>query len=256
MLDLNAPVHKYVPEASSVFDKVTVQQCLDMTSGLKYDDNTPAYRAAAGWSPLEDSMPAKNLWDFLSTVGGPNVAPGSEWNYSSVNTDLIGWVLERASGKKLADLISELIWKPMGAQSDAFITVDAEGHPRAAGGFCASVLDVARFGQLIVDGGSDIVPLAWLDTMLRDSDQEIFARGTWAPAFKDHFKSMAYKSCWLIDEASETYCALGVYGQQLMVDRKNGIVLAKTASQPDPVDFSKVVVTVGAFKEFQRILLA
>ena len=87
----------------------------------------------------------------MTDAAGPH---GGPFNYVSPNTDLLGWAIERAMGRRYADLMSELIWKPMGARRSAYITVDRLGAPRCAGGVCATVRDLARVGQLIVEDGA------------------------------------------------------------------------------------------------------
>ncbi|KAK4545683.1 hypothetical protein LTR36_002637 [Oleoguttula mirabilis] len=253
--DVNKPIKHYVPEASSVFDSVTVQQCLDMNSGIKYNDGNHEYRAAAGWNPLRGDEAHKTLHDFLSHVEAATDGPGAGFNYASLNTDLLGWALERATGKKLAELISELLWQPMGAESDALVAVDSEGSARAAGGFCATVRDIARIGQLVADGGRDIVPSSWIEDMMHHGDKDAFANGAWAPGFVGDLDSVAYRDCWLADSDTNVLCGLGIHGQMLVVDRTNNIVLAKTSSQATAVDFGSVKMVVRAFKEFQRILV-
>lgn len=254
-IDVNEKIKTYVPEASSIFDNVTVQQCLDMNSGIKYEDGNHYYRAAAGWNLLRGDESAKNLHDFLAQVEAPTDGPGGGFNYSSVNTDLLGWAVERAAGKKLAVLISELLWGPMGAEADALMAVDSDGNARAAGGLCATVRDIARIGQLLADGGHNIVPSSWLDDMMHGGDKEAFANGSWKRGFEGDFHSLAYRDCWLADRDTKVLCGLGIHGQMLMVDRTNNIVLAKTSSQANAVDFGSIKMVVHAFKEFQRILL-
>ncbi|TKA55884.1 hypothetical protein B0A55_13683 [Friedmanniomyces simplex] len=117
-LDLKAQVKKYVPSASHLYDNVTVQEVLDMRTGVKADDNTHEYRAAAGWNPLRGDEEAKTLHAFIEKLEA-EVDEERGFIYSSVNTDLLGWIVEAATGKKLAELIGELLWKPMGAESEA-----------------------------------------------------------------------------------------------------------------------------------------
>jgi CubicO group peptidase (beta-lactamase class C family) len=116
-------VSKYIPEVSDSFYKdVTIRQAIDMRSGAKYLDATPAYRVAAGWNPQGDEEHA-DLHSFIANFE-PERAEDDRFEYVSVNTDMIGWVVERAGGKKIAELMSELLWQPMGAESDALMAVD------------------------------------------------------------------------------------------------------------------------------------
>ncbi|KYG40828.1 hypothetical protein M433DRAFT_8443 [Acidomyces richmondensis BFW] len=253
-IDVNAPIKDYVPEASAVYDKITVQNCLDMTTGLVYDDNNHEYRAASGWTPARGDEPADNLHDFISKLEASTVDPGTVFNYNSVNTDLLGWALERASGKKLADLISELLWKPMGAEHEAIITVDKNGNARAAGGLCATVRDLARVGQVIADGGRGIVPKEWVYDMLYNGDKTAFSRSAWANNFQRESASTAYRDCWISNGDNGSLIGLGVYGQMLVVDTKHNMVMAKTSSQPNRFDSEPMLLALLAFEEFRRLL--
>ena len=83
---------------------------------------------------------------------------GGPFRYRSILTDVLGWVLEKAGGARLHDLIARLLWQPMGAEFDAEITVDAHGNAMADGGVCATLRDVGRFGLLFAAGGAAVGP--------------------------------------------------------------------------------------------------
>ncbi|KAK3675533.1 hypothetical protein LTR78_004616 [Recurvomyces mirabilis] len=252
-LDLKAEVKDYVAEVSRLYDGVTVQQCLDMQTGVKYDDNKHEYRAACGWEPLDGSEKCKTLREFLQHVEAP-VDETKGFNYCSVNTDLLGLVIEKVTNRKLPELIQELLWQPMGADSNAAITIDSEGSPRAAGGMCATLRDIARIGQLLTDSGRGIVPKSWIDEILNGGNDEKFTKGQWSPAFKPSFETPAYHNCWVTDPGTKTLVALGVFGQQLMIDLEHDIVMAKTSSQLTSSEFDKMMLGSAAFREIQRIL--
>lgn len=259
-LDVNAPVTAYVPEMQgTALRDATVRECLDMRSGVKYDDGTHEYRAAAGWNKFRGDEEAKSLRAFLSGfhAGSPPKAEGVEgwpFQYASVNTDLVGWILERVSGKTFAELVSELLWKPMGAESDALVAVDSEGSARAAGGMCVTLRDLARMGQLVLHDGDGIVPSDWIQDMMDGGSVEAFAAGPWAPRFRMHFESVSYRSFWVSGREEGVFMGLGIHGQMLFVDRKSKMVLAKTSSQPEAIDMEKVGLTVEGFKEVRRVL--
>ena len=177
------------------------------------------------------------------------------FNYLSINTDLVGWILERAGGKKLNVLISELIWRPLGAEADASLGLDPGGNARAAGGMRATLRDIARVGTLIIGQSNSVVPSAWVQDMLHEGSKEAFAAGGWQKDLSRMFPSIAYRSFWLADSDTETLMAVGIHGQLLIVDRANAIVIAKVSSQPARLDEAKKMLAVEAFKEFQRILL-
>lgn len=252
-VDLSAEVKKYVPEVSPIYDGVTVQQLLDMQSGIKYDDNQHEYRGASAWEPLDGSEPFKTLHEFLQGVKA-DIDPQKGFNYSSVNTDLLGWVLERATGRKLSELLSELLWEKVGAESEASITVDSEGSARAAGGMSATVRDLARIGQLLIDGGRDVVPKTWLDEMLHGGNAEKFANGQWAGAFRSGFGKPAYHDCWVTDPEVKVVLAMGIFGQMLIVDSEHELVMVKTSSQVTGAEFDKSVLAFHFFAEIRKAL--
>ena len=125
---------------------------------------------------------------------------GGPFHYVSTNTDLLGWILERASGVRFADLLSALLWKPMGAQCSAYITVDRLGAPRCAGGICTTTMDLARVGQLIVQNGrrngTPIIPARWIEDMLGGGDPKAWAAGDLISYFGD--RAMHYRNKWYV----------------------------------------------------------
>ncbi|KAK5681005.1 hypothetical protein LTS10_006765 [Elasticomyces elasticus] len=260
-LDLSAQVKKYVPSVSAIYDGVTVQELLDMRSGVKAEDDRHEYRAASGSKPFDGGEEARTLHAFIEKLHA-EVNDSKDFVYSSVNTDLLGWVLEAATGQKLADLISELLWRPMGAESDAMITVDAEGSARAAGGMCATVRDIARVGQLLAEGGRDVVPISWVEDMLHSGSTAAWSKGTFAAFFKGVFggDATAYRDCWYSADVNENgkervLMAVGIFGQQLMVDLEHDIVMAKTSSMEMPMHAQKARLQTEAFREVRRVLL-
>jgi len=176
-------------------------------------------------------------------VDGPH---GGRFCYVSPNTDLLGWVLERSSGKRYADLVSEHLWQPMGAAASAYITVDRLGAPRAAGGMCATTRDLARVGQMLIEGGShrgrQVVPTAWIDMISDDGAPEAWTAGNLACYFPD--VPIHYRAKWYVErDVPRVLFCLGIHGQNLFVDRKNEIVIAKFSSQPEPLDVMRIGLT-------------
>lgn len=258
-LSVDDLVSKYVPEISNTMYKdKTVRQCIDMRSGMLYTEGRHEYRAAAGWHPMNGTEKSGDLKDFLTNFT-PEEVIDDRFEYISPNTDLIGWVLERASGKAFADLVQELLWQPMGSQSDALVCLDPKGFARAAGGLCVTLRDLARFAHLIGNDGKNaagdsVVPTEWVRDILHGGSKEAWQRGNFSRVFEGYFDHMAYRAYCYVHEESETIMGFGVYGQNFIVDRKDGIVLATTKSQDNPMDFEKLRMTLGAFKEIKRVL--
>ena len=159
LVDPEAPITKYVPEvADSGYDGATVRHLLDMRSGVAFreayvepDAEVRVMERSMGWRPLLEGDPA-GMYDYLTTLGTAG-EHGGDFTYRSADTDMLGWVLERASGTRMAELVSSLIWVPLGAEHDADITCDPVGSAIHDGGMSATARDLARFGQLLLDDG-------------------------------------------------------------------------------------------------------
>ena len=255
VLDPDAPVASYVPEiAGTAYKGATVRHLLDMRAGVAFDEDYLAtsgpiieYRKAQNWNPLEPGDLPSDLRSFFATMTGADGAHDGSFHYVSPNTDLLGWVIERASGRRYADLVSERLWQPMGAERSAYITVDRLGAPRCAGGFCATVRDLARVGQLLVEGGRGIVPAGWIDDLIAGGDAAAWAEGDFAELFGG--APMRYRSKWYVEDgAAPLLFGFGVHGQNLFVDRKNKIVVAKVSSQALPVDEERNALTIRSVK--------
>ena len=172
LLDPEAPVTTYVPEvADSGYDGATVRHLLDMRTGVAFretylepDAEVRVMERSMGWRPLLEGDPV-GMYDYLTTLGTAG-AHGGDFTYRSADTDMLGWVLERASGTRMADLVSSLLWVPIGAEHDADITCDPVGSAIHDGGMSATARDLARFGQLLLDDGrvdgDEVVPASWL----------------------------------------------------------------------------------------------
>ena len=183
LLDPDAPVIDYVPELkSSVYAGCTVRHLLDMAVGIAfnedYDDpkgDVARYRNAVGWDPLPAGDEPIDLRSYLCLQKPDGQQHGGLFHYVSTNTDVLGWVYERACAKPYADLVSEFLWKPLGAECPAYITVDAHNAMRAAGGICVAPRDLARFGEMMrqrgIADGRQVVPAAWIDDINTQGDR-------------------------------------------------------------------------------------
>ena len=156
-LELDSLVTRWIPEvAKTAYAGATLRDLLDMRAGILFDEDYLAsagpiiqYRKAQNWDPLEPGETPSDLRSFFALLIESDGPHKGRFHYVSPNTDLMGWVIERATGERYADLVSELLWRPMGAARNAYITVDRLGAPRCAGGFCGSARDLARLGLLV-----------------------------------------------------------------------------------------------------------
>jgi CubicO group peptidase (beta-lactamase class C family) len=144
----------------------------------------------------------------------------------------MAWVLEAATGQRFADLVSERVWKPIGAEQSAGITVDVSGFTLASGGMFATLRDTARIGQLIINrgkvGNRQVIPKLWIDDIL---DQKGDAT---LPYLSTESIDPYYRSfIWGVGDRQGTVLAAGVHGQFIYVSPSTGIVIAMYSSWPN-----------------------
>lgn len=264
-LDPNALVADYVPEiAETAYRGASVRHLLDMRAGVDFDENYLAtsgaiidYRKAQNWNPLEPGERPSDLRSFYASMTGSDGPHNGRFHYVSPNTDLLGWVIERASGQRYADLMSDRLWRPMGAERSAYITVDRLGAPRCAGGVCTTVRDLARVGQLLLQDGSrdgrQIIPAKWIDDLISGGDPAAWNDGDFVELFRR--APMRYRSKWYVqDGPAPLLFGFGVHGQNLFVDRTNQVVIAKVSSQAAPIDEERNDLTLRAVRAIVGIL--
>lgn len=259
LLDIDAEVGTYVPEvAATAYHGATIRQLLDMRCGVVLDvAHQRAYDAATHWLPPARGAPPPDLHAFFTGMSLPARPHGGPFRYVSANTDLLGWAIERAAGESFAALASRLFWRPLGAGDAAFITVDGRGAPRCTGGFCATTRDLARIGQLVLEGGRRdgraVVPPAWIEDIGAKGDENAWARGEFAMSFGR--RPMHYRSGWYVTRNEpKLLFAMGIHGQNLFVDPDNRLVIAKLSSQNEAVDGRAVGLTHRAVAELRRCL--
>ena len=260
-LDLDAEVSIYVPEiATTLYRGATLRNLLDMRARIPLEpEQQRAYEVATNWEPAASGEQGADLVSFLQGLTAPHQAHGGPFSYISANTDLLGWAIERATGQTIAALLSARLWKPMGAEDRAYITLDRKGLARCAGGLCATARDFARLGQLIVDNGQrgerQIVPAPVISDITDNGDADAWKNGEWGKSFASISTNMRYRSGWyLVDDQPKTMFAMGIHGQNLFIDRANRIVVAKLSSWKQRIDYVPLWATHRGFERLQRKL--
>jgi CubicO group peptidase (beta-lactamase class C family) len=268
-LDPQALVTTYVPELrASGYAGATVRQILDMRSGVafleEYSNPESDIRRLDDWIGWDgpSARESRGLYRFLTTLQGE--APhGSRFLYRSAESDVLGWVCERAAGQPIAELTSALVWAPMGAEHDACLIHDGQGTVVHDGGLCATARDVGRFGQMLLDGGAvpggaggtrRVVPPRWLrDGWAVDAD----VRGAFAvsPA-EAAFPGGWYRNqFWFRPGAyGDVLLCLGIHGQMLHVSRRTNTVCVKFSSWPQAQNPAYLEDTLRAFDEIGGVL--
>lgn len=249
LLDLEAEVARYVPEiADTAYAGATLRNLLDMRTSILLDETEAArYAGAGGWDPPAQGDPP-GLHAFLSELSAPRHPHDVPFSYISCNTDLLGWAMERATGSSVADLLSQYLWRPMGAEHDGALTLAPDGAPRCTGGFCATVRDFARLGQLILDGGAregvEVIPASVIEDIAGGGDPAAWRDGAWGKLFGFISPHMRYRSGWyMVDDEPRVMFAMGIHGQNLFLDRERRIVIAKLSSQAQPIDYRALPLT-------------
>ncbi|WP_439902355.1 serine hydrolase domain-containing protein [Microbacterium azadirachtae] len=264
-LDPGAQVTAYVPAlAGSGYDGARVRDLLDMRTGVRFseaylDENAEVrlLEEAIGWAPRRHPDTPHTLRDFLATLGadGPH---GGRFDYKSCETDALAFVLEGATGIHAADLMSERLWGPMGAEFGANVGVDAVGSGMFDGGVSASLRDLLRFGTLFLrDGaaldGRQVLPAAWIaETVAGAPDSRAAFANAAEPTLMPG--GMYRNGFWFPYPGSDVFLALGIHGQMVYVNRAAGVVAAKLSSWPTPQDGERLLWTIRAFDAVARTI--
>ena len=243
-LDPAATVPAYVPELRGTsFDGCTVQHLLDMRAGTKWSEDYGnflesdafVYEQVMGWRPRQMPGLAPDMYAYMASLTENARPHGGPFDYRSILTDVLGWVLERCGGQPFADLFSREVWSRLGAEHDAQITVDGAGCAITDGGICTTLRDLARFGQLYLDGGGGVVPLLWAE-QVTTADRDLVDAFSAAPEAALYPGALYRDLWWVISPDRGIFAGLGIYGQMLLIHRTASAVVAKFSTQLEPID--------------------
>lgn len=237
VLDDSRRVDSYVPElAQSAFGDATIRQLLDMTTAVQYsedysDPNAEVWAFSASGTPCHPDgyQGTDNYYDYLTTVK-KNGEHGRRFAYKTINTDALGWVISRVTGKSIPALLSEKIWQPIGAHFDGYYQVDSHGIAFAGGGFSANLRDLAAFGEMMRRhgrfNGRQVVPAGVFDDIVGHADNARFDEVSYP-----NLKGWGYRNMWWVtNNAHQAFCARGVYGQVIYIDPAAEMVIVRLAS--------------------------
>ncbi|VCU72267.1 6-aminohexanoate-dimer hydrolase [Pigmentiphaga humi] len=262
-LDPSRRVAGYVPElGSSAFGNATVRQLMDMTTGIRFsedyaDPDAEVWAHAAAGNPLpkaQDYTGPRSYYEFLQTVK-PEGRHGEAFHYRTANTDALGWVLARVSGRSVAQLLSERVWSRLGAEQDAYMTVDSTGTPFAGGGLNTGLRDLARFGEMIRNNGffngRQVLPAAAVADIRRGGDPAAFTQAGYTLLAGWTYRDM----WWVTHNAHGAFAARGVHGQALYIDPKAEMVIARFASHPVAGNAANDPTSLPAYHALARHLM-
>jgi CubicO group peptidase (beta-lactamase class C family) len=262
-LQESATVASYVPELrSSALGDATIRQVLDMTTALDYtedyvDPDSPVWhysRAGGFLARPPDYRGPESFFDYLKTLrkSGPH---GQRFVYKTPNTEALGAVLRRVTGKSLSELLETRIFSRLGAEHDAFFTVDSTGAEFAGGGLSLTLRDMARFAEAIrLEGrhnGQQIIPKAVVDDIRKGADPALFA-----PAGYKTLPGWSYRNMWWISHnAHGAFTARGIHGQGIYIDPVAEMVIVRFASSPFAGNVNLDPTSLPAYEAVARQLM-
>jgi CubicO group peptidase (beta-lactamase class C family) len=246
LVDPARAMQSYVPELKgSAFGDATVQQVLDMTTSVAFNEDYVdteadiwAYGDVVGLSDVSDpERRFDSIYEYLPTLGQMGkFKHGDAFHYVTPNTDALGWVLSRVSGQSTSELIATRFLQPLGAQRDGYMWLDKSGTEMAGGGLNITARDAARFGQMILQKGNyngrQVVPVKVAERIMTPGNPDTFARFYDDPWYHNVGHSY-HDQWWSFRNKHKAVSAIGVHGQFVYIDPVAQMVVVKQSSHPD-----------------------
>ncbi|MFZ6642100.1 serine hydrolase domain-containing protein [Undibacterium sp. TC4M20W] len=262
-LDPSAPVTQYIPEVKdTAYGDATVRQVMDMTIGVQYSENYADpkaevwdYARAGGLLPTAPTYDGpKTFYDFLVKLKKEG-KHDEAFAYKTVNAEVLAWIVKRATGQNLSDLLSERIWQRLGTENDAYFAVDSVGTEQGGGGLNLTLRDMARFGEMMrLNGkfnGQQIIPAAAVEDIRKGADPAKFAKAGYAT-----LPGYSYRNMWWVGHNShQTFEARGIHGQRIYIDPVAEMVIVKFSSHPIAANGTTDPVTYRAFQALANHLM-
>jgi CubicO group peptidase (beta-lactamase class C family) len=262
VLDENKPAPYYVPEMSATaYEDATLRQVLDMQVGVEYSElysdpkaNIWDYSRAGGLRARgRDYTGPSNYYDYLITLKKSGTH-GTVFDYKTVNTEVLCWIMARATGVPLPQMLSERIWSRIGCEEDGYLAVDSIGVAMGGGGLNATLRDLGRFGELMrCEGawrGTQVIPAGVVADIRRGAD-----RAKFAPAGYTLLPGYSYRNMWWVSHnALGVFEGRGIHGQRLYVAPGAEIVIARFCSHPIASSAANDPVTLPAFTALCRFV--
>ena len=253
----------YVPELKgSAFADATLRQVMDMTTALRYSENyadpdAEVWRYSEAGSPMPKPAGYEGpvgYFEYLQTVQKEG-EHGDAFAYKTINADILGWIVARVTGKSVADLLSESVWRKLGMEQSGYYQVDQKGTPFAGGGLSAGLRDMARFGELIrnkgVWQGEQILPREAIEDIQEGGSKEAFAKAGYTA-----LQGWSYRNMWWVTHnAHGAFAARGVHGQTIYIDPAAEMVLVRFASHPVAANAANDSLSLPAYDAVAQHLI-
>lgn len=221
--DLDAPVTDYAPTLTgSAYDGATIRNVLQMSSGVTFDEDYLDF-----WSDINRMgrvlALGRSMDGFAEGLDETFAEPGTDWQYVSIDTHVIGMVIRGATGRSIPDLLNEKVLSPLKPTATPYYLTDGYGVAFVLGGLNLTTHDYALFGHMIASGGiafgTRIVSEDWIE------------EATQASANTDPGDFGYGYQWWIPPESTDgQFLARGVYGQYIYIDRPRGVVIAVNAA--------------------------
>lgn len=218
-------LEKYIPELrDEAYGKVTVRQLLTMTSGIDWnEDYADENSDVAQMYQAECVGDEAHILTYMKSLPA-KYEPGKRWNYSTGETDLLGILIQKATGKNLAEYLSEKIWQPWGMEAQAYWLADECSAMSIGGsGISATLRDYGRIGSLMLHGGKQGEASLLADEWTADATSLLIKTGE---------DNSGYGYLWWLDSHGN-YMAIGIFGQMIYINPDKNLVIAQFAAWPD-----------------------
>lgn len=225
--NVNDLASDYIPELkNTAYRNVSIKQLLQMTTGVEFSEDYDNFFSDVNIFSyyLSFGLP---MSDFVKTLKS-NTHQGQH-QYASIDTQVLGMVVTKATGQSLSSYLSEKLWQPLGMGNDALWMTDATGMEFAPGGLNASAKDYARFGQLIANGGSvngkQIVQSNWISELGKPENT----------VTREDYEDYDYSNHWWVPKNTieNEIIAIGIYDQYIYINRDENIVIVKLSANPN-----------------------
>lgn len=255
LIDPARTVDHYISDVASGFSGIRLQDLLDMNVALDFSEDFTDphadihdYEVIQCWHPDPGNQHEGYLRYLKAIERDENLALEGITHYLCPNTDMLACIAEQVSGKRIAELFEDRIYRHIGAESDSYFSLDATGMASSSGGWIVRLRDLARYGQIyanmgVANDGAEVIPRAWLDDC-RDT-----TKGT------NYYLGEGYKYHNQMTSDGESFCHLGVGGQLLYANPASKTVVAQfsTTSMPSngDLDFGNALYDMArAVNEF------
>ena len=250
--NIEEAISDYVPELkNSPYNNVRIKDVLQMSSGASWDEN---------YSDPESDI---NRWAKIFALGGSfdefiqtlsnDFEPGTINHYNSMDTQALGMLVNRATGKSITNYMTEMLWHPMGAVNEGYWLLDSEGMEMAFAGLNATARDYAKFGELYrLDGelnGQQIVPKSWVKDSITPDGPHLTPGDN---PLSDYPLGYGYQ--WWVPGGDEgEFMAIGVYNQMIYVAPESSMVIVKLSANSsygtaEDTDMASELETIEFFR--------